>query len=144
MPVLKVKKLDPAAKLPLFATEGSVCMDVRAAEHYLLYPCRPIVVQTGLAFEVPPGFELLIRPRSGLASKGVTILNTPGTLDSDYRGECLVIMVYILPSGYFEIQKGDRIAQIAIREVPTVTIKEVEELSETTRGANGFGSTGVK
>jgi dUTP pyrophosphatase len=130
--------------LPAYETAGSAGMDLRAAvnEPMTLIAGARAAIPTGLAFAVQPGFEAQIRPRSGLALKnGITCLNTPGTIDSDYRGEVKVILVN-LGHEPFTIQRGDRIAQMVIAPVVQAEILEVETLDETLRGAGGFGSTG--
>jgi len=142
---IKFKKLNPKAKIPFFASKGAVCFDLHAYTNFgsvHIEPNSTTVVKTGLACEVPEGYELQIRSRSGIACAGVSILNSPGTIDSDYRGEIGIIM-YNHNSGDFIIEDGDRIAQGAIRVVPKVEIQEVKNLSKTERGENGFGSTGV-
>jgi len=142
---IKFKKLNSKAKLPFFASKGAVCFDLHAcimSEILHIEPNSTTVVKTGLACEVPEGYELQIRSRSGIACAGVSILNSPGTIDSDYRGEIGIIM-HNHNNVYFIIEDGDRIAQGAVRVVPKIEIVEVEELSETERGENGFGSTGL-
>jgi len=142
---IKFKKLHLKARLPFFASKGAVCFDLHACTNFGVTHIEPnsvMVVKTGLACEVPEGYELQIRSRSGVACAGVSVLNSPGTIDSDYRGEIGIIM-YNHHSGDFIIEDGDRIAQGAIRVVPKVEIEEVKELSETERGEGGFGSTGV-
>jgi len=139
--ILKVKKLTEEAKLPLKATGGSVCYDIYSTKRYLLSPMERVLVSTGLAFELPKWIGLDIRPRSGLASKGLLILNSPGTLDSDYRGELKIICMN-LSNGNILINKGDRVAQIRPFQVEELEFKEVEELNTSYRGKGGFGSTG--
>jgi dUTP pyrophosphatase len=122
-------------------------MDLRAAiedgETLTIAPGKRALVPTGFIFEIPEGFEAQIRPRSGLAFKhGITCLNTPGTIDSDYRGEVKVLLIN-LGEEPFEITRGMRIAQVVIAPVTQVCVAEITEVSETTRGAGGFGSTGV-
>ena len=129
--------------LPAYATEGAAGMDVVAAEDATLAPGARAAIATGFAIAIPPGFEVQVRPRSGLALKnGVTCLNTPGTIDSDYRGEVKVILVN-LGSEPFSIARGDRIAQLVPAPVQRATLREVDSLDDTARGAGGFGSTGV-
>lgn len=132
--------------LPAYETDGSAGMDLRAAvaeiEPMVLRPGARDLVPTGLAMALPRGFEAQIRPRSGLAAKaGVTCLNTPGTIDSDYRGEVKVILINLGPEE-FVIRRGDRIAQMVVAPVVQASWSLVESLDETARGAGGFGSTG--
>ena len=129
--------------LPAYATTGAAGMDVVAAEDLILAPGARHAVATGFAMAIPEGFEVQVRPRSGLALKhGITCLNTPGTIDSDYRGEVKVILAN-LSSDPFEIKRGDRIAQLVPAPVQRATLLEVSSLDDTTRGSGGFGSTGV-
>ena len=129
--------------LPAYATEGAAGMDVVAAEDLSLTPGTRAAVATGFAIAIPAGYEVQVRPRSGLALKhGITCLNTPGTIDSDYRGEVKVILAN-LGSEAFAIKRGDRIAQLVAAPVQRATFTEVASLDETARGAGGFGSTGV-
>lgn len=129
-------------ELPAYATEGAAGMDVLAAEDVTLAPGARHAVATGLAVAIPHGFEIQVRPRSGLALKhGVTVPNTPGTIDSDYRGELKVIMINHGQAA-FEIRRGDRIAQLVLAPVVQATWLKVDELDETARGEGGFGSTG--
>lgn len=128
--------------LPAYATAGAAGMDVVAAEALTLKPGARHAVATGFAIAIPPGYEVQVRPRSGLALKhGVTCLNTPGTIDSDYRGEVKVILAN-LGDEAFVIARGDRIAQLVPAPVQRAVIDTVAELDETARGAGGFGSTG--
>jgi dUTP pyrophosphatase len=132
--------------LPAYETAQAAGMDLRAAvpehEPLTLRPGDRFAVPTGLAFALPPGFEGQVRPRSGLAFKnGVTCLNTPGTIDADYRGEVKVILINHGPED-FTVRRGDRIAQLVIAPVVQSRWAEVETLDETARGAGGFGSTG--
>ena len=131
---------------PNYETIASAGMDLRAniLEPITLKPLERTIVKTGLFIELPIGYEAQVRPRSGLAAKkGVTVLNSPGTVDADYRGEIGVILVN-LSNEEFVIEKGERIAQLIIAKHERAEWIEVEELSETSRGAGGFGSTGVK
>lgn len=139
--ILKVKKLVEEAKLPTKATKGSVCWDVYSVASKSLLPRNIFVIPTGLAFELPEGIGLDIRPRSGLASAGLMILNSPGTLDSDYRGELNIVLINHSGGG-FSIQKGNRIAQVGLTKVEDTKFEEVENLSGTERGEGGFGSSG--
>ena len=128
--------------LPAYATEGAAGMDVVSAEDVTLVPGERHAVATGLALAIPHGFEVQVRPRSGLALKhGVTVANAPGTVDSDYRGELKVILVN-LGAEAFDIRRGDRVAQLVLAPVVRAGWVEVSALDETVRGAGGFGSTG--
>lgn len=132
--------------LPAYETIGSAGMDVRAAvpddEPMVLMPGARAMVPTGLSVAIPQGYEIQVRPRSGLAAKhGLTCLNTPGTIDSDYRGEIKVILVN-LGQEAFTIQRGERIAQLVLAPVTQLAWEHVDSLDETARGAGGFGSTG--
>src|SRR5215510_6018597 len=128
--------------LPAYATEHAAGMDVVAAEDVTLRPGWRHAVATGFAIAIPEGYEVQVRPRSGLALKhGITCLNTPGTIDADYRGEVKVVLIN-LGAEPFTIQRGERIAQLVPAPVLKASFLEVETLSETSRGAGGFGSTG--
>lgn len=148
-PTLGVVRLEHAEglELPAYETAGSAGMDLRAAvaedRQIVLLPGRRTLVPTGLIFEIPEGYEVQIRPRSGLAFKnGITCLNTPGTIDSDYRGEIKVLLVN-LGDDDFRIERGMRIAQAIFAPVVQPKIEERDAASETARGAGGFGSTGT-
>ena len=139
-----VKRLPHFAglELPAYATDGAAGMDVLSAEDVTLVPGDRHAVATGLALAIPHGFEIQVRPRSGLALKfGITVPNTPGTIDSDYRGELKVILIN---HGHdaFEVRRGDRVAQLVLAPVTRATWLKVEELDQTLRGEGGFGSTG--
>ena len=141
---IAIRRLDHGAGLPLpaYATEGAAGMDVVAAEDLTLAPGARHAVATGFAIAIPAGYEVQVRPRSGLALKhGVTCLNTPGTIDSDYRGEVKVILAN-LGDAAFEVRRGDRIAQLVPAPVLHATLDEVVTLDDTARGHGGFGSTG--
>jgi dUTP pyrophosphatase len=130
--------------LPAYATSGAAGMDVVAAEDLTLDPGKRHAVATGFAMAIPEGYEVQVRPRSGLALKhGVTCLNTPGTIDSDYRGEVKVILAN-LGDAPFAIARGDRIAQLVPAPVQRADLAEVASLDETARGVGGFGSTGTR
>ncbi|CAA0145061.1 dUTP diphosphatase [Tenacibaculum maritimum] len=132
-------------QIPAYETEGSAGMDLRAniEESITLKPLERAIIKTGLFIALPVGFEAQVRPRSGLAAKkGITVLNSPGTIDADYRGEIGVILVN-LSNDNFTIQDGERIAQLIIAKHERITWKQVEVLNETARGTGGFGSTGV-
>ncbi len=132
-------------ELPKYETAASAGMDLRAnlSESITLKPMERTLVKTGLFIELPVGFEAQVRPRSGLAlKKGITVLNSPGTIDADYRGEIGVILINLSIED-FVIENGERIAQLVIAKYEQAEFVEVNELSETSRGAGGFGSTGV-
>jgi dUTP pyrophosphatase len=142
---IRVKRLDHGAGLPMpaYATSGAAGMDISAAESLTLHAGKRHAVATGFAFAIPDGYEVQVRPRSGLALKhGITCLNTPGTIDSDYRGEVKVILAN-LGNEDFVIHTGDRIAQLVVAPVTQGIMVEVEALDDTERGTGGFGSTGV-
>jgi dUTP pyrophosphatase len=143
---LKLKRLPHAEGLPVpaYQSQHAAGADVHAALEgpVLLRPGKYALIPTGFCYEIPPGYEMQVRPRSGLAAKhAVTVLNAPGTIDADYRGELKVLLINHGPEP-FEIQRAERIAQIIIAPVSTAEFVEVEELSDTERGAGGFGSTG--
>lgn len=141
---IRLKRLPHGEGLPLpsYASAGAAGLDVVAAESLTLAPGARHAVATGFAIAIPDGFEVQVRPRSGLAFKhGITCLNTPGTIDSDYRGEVKVILAN-LGSEPFEIVRGERIAQLVPAPVQRAAFREVEDLDSTARGTGGFGSTG--
>ena len=141
--IITFKRLHPDATLPQYAHPGDAGMDLCACEACEIAPGARLLVRTGLIMELPPNTEAQVRPRSGLALKhGVTLLNTPGTIDEGYRGEVGVIMIN-LGDEVFRIQPGMRIAQMVIAPVVRATVVEVAEVSATARGAGGFGSTGT-
>jgi len=128
--------------LPAYETPQSAGMDVKCTEHIVMNPGERVLAKTGLYVEIPAGFEIQVRPRSGLALKqGVTVLNTPGTIDADYRGEIGVILINH-SSTVVEFAKGDRIAQLVMARVERIEWQLTESLSGTKRGQHGFGSTG--
>lgn len=142
--VLKIKKVKDNAEIPKYQTEGSSGMDLCAAidNTIIIPPLQRVFIPTGIAIELPLGYEAQVRPRSGLSSKyGITLVNCVGTIDSDYRGEIIVPLINLSDSAY-SIQPGERIAQMVISKYERVGIKEVNELSQSGRGAGGFGSTG--
>ena len=144
-PVIRVKKREAQAVLPGYESPGAAGMDLRAfiEKEISLEPLERAKIPTGLFMEIPQGFEAQVRPRSGLAAKyGVTVLNSPGTIDSDYRGEIEVILVNFGKEP-FTVRNGDRIAQMVISPVLRAVLSDAEILSETRRGAGGFGSTGT-
>lgn len=144
---IKIKRLSDSFSdipLPHFATEGSAGMDIRAAVNspIVIQPGSIELIPTNLSIEIPIGFEIQIRPRSGLAAKhGIGLLNSPGTIDSDYRGEIKVIL-FNFGKEPFKIERGERIAQMIVSKVYHVKIEEVNSLAETSRGEGGFGHTG--
>jgi len=145
---IKVKRLPHAEGLPLpsYATSHSSGLDLRAAveKPVRIKPGERVLIPTGLIIEIPEGYEGQVRPRSGLAwKKGLTVLNAPGTIDADYRGEVKVILIN-LGNEEVVIERGERIAQLVIAPVQRVEVVEVEEVSQTQRGEGGFGSTGTK
>ena len=142
---LLVKKLREDATLPFYATEGASGLDLACVEDVVVIrPLERVLVSTGIAIELPEGYEAQVRPRSGLAlKKGVTVLNSPGTIDQDYRGEIKVILIN-LSDKEVVIEKGERIAQMVISPVVRAEVIEVDELSSTKRQDGGFGSTGHK
>ena len=142
---LRYSKDSELACDPTYASDGASGMDLHSAEEHVVYPGRWRIISTGLRFEIPGGYELQIRPRSGLAAKfGVTILNTPGAIDSDYRGVCKVILFNrgVVP---FNIKPGTRIAQAILQPISRAKLQLIkkDELSQTGRGEGGFGSTGL-
>jgi dUTP pyrophosphatase len=141
---LQVRRLPhgEGLELPRYATIGAAGMDVLSAEDVIIEASGRHAVATGLSVAIPPGYEIQVRPRSGLALKhGISVPNTPGTIDSDYRGELKVILINHGPEP-FPIHRGDRIAQLVVAPVTLAEWDEVAELDETERGAGGFGSTG--
>lgn len=138
---IKIKKLHKDVKVPIYATASAACFDLFAIEDYIIYVDQVKIIRSGFAVEIPDGWEIQIRPRSGLACKQeLIILNSPSTIDSDFRGE---ILTYIknIGSKPAVIRAGDRYAQGCLKKVYYVTFKEVDELSKTSRGSGGFGST---
>ena len=141
MQTLKIKTL-PGVELPKYATEGSAGFDLAANEEVTIKPKTWKIVGTGMFFEIPEGYEVQIRSRSGLAQTGLTVLNQPGTLDSDYRGEVKVIL-YNYRTKPFTIYKGNRIAQAIMCPIVRACFEQVNELGITARGDKGLGSTGL-
>lgn len=140
---LRFRKVHPDAVLPAYAHPSDAGMDVRSVDDLTIAPGKRALVHTGLVMLLPPDYEAQVRPRSGLALKsGVTVLNTPGTIDSGYRGEVGVILANFGEAD-FQVKKGDKIAQIVIAPVTQPEIVETTEVDETDRGSGGFGSTGV-
>ena len=146
MTKILIKRLSKEVPLPKYETSGSSGMDLAANinANIDIDPGKTAIIPTGLALSIPKGFEVQIRPRSGLAAKQkISVLNTPGTIDADYRGEIKVILIN-LGQETFKVEKGLRIAQMVVCPVMQAQLKEVEDLNETKRGKGGFGSTGTK
>ena len=146
MTKILIKRLSKKVSLPKYETSGSSGMDLAANidVNINIDPGKTAIIPTGLALSIPKGFEVQIRPRSGLAAKQkISVLNTPGTIDADYRGEIKVILINLGPEP-FKVEKGLRIAQMVVCPVVQAQLKEVDDLSETERGKSGFGSTGTK
>jgi dUTP pyrophosphatase len=146
---IKVKRLSENfsdVPLPFYATSGSAGMDVRAAliEDIIIEPGKVEVIPTNISFEIPLGYEIQVRPRSGLAANhSIGVLNSPGTIDSDYRGEVKIILMNFGKEN-FKISKGDRVAQLIVSQVFTAKVVEVKDLNSSSRGEGGFGHTGKK
>jgi dUTP pyrophosphatase len=146
MTKIQIKKLSSSVSIPKYETPGSSGMDIAAhiKNNIIINPGEKALVTTGFSIAIPKGYEVQIRPRSGLAAKrNITVLNTPGTIDADYRGEIKVILIN-LGKEKFIIENGERIAQMVVCPVIQAKLEEVKELSETYRGSGGFGSTGTK
>jgi len=146
MTKIQIKKLSNSVSTPKYETAGSSGMDVAAhiEDNIIINPGEKALVSTGLSISIPAGYEVQIRPRSGLAAKkSITVLNSPGTIDADYRGEIKVILIN-LGKKKFVVKNGERIAQMVVCPVIQASLDEVKELSDTARGAGGFGSTGNK
>lgn len=141
---LNVKRLDAGLPLPAYAYEGDAGLDLLSAVDVVLEPLFRTLIPTGLAVSIPAGYAGFIQPRSGLAIKrGLSMVNTPGLIDSNYRGELKVAAINLDPETPISIKRGDRIAQLVIQEVPVVELCEVDELDDTVRGEAGFGSSSV-
>lgn len=141
---IKIKKLHPRAIIPQYQTTHSAGFDLHSLDSHILKAGERMLIPTGVAFEIESGYEVQVRPRSGLALKnGISVLNTPGTVDSDYRGEIKVLLINH-SSEDFTIESGDRIAQGVVSKVYQVEFEEVEVLADSQRGEGGFGSSGVK
>ena len=146
MTEILIKRLSKHIDLPKYETDGSSGLDLSANidSHIKIKPGEPSIIPTGISVSIPKNFELQIRPRSGLAAKNqISVLNTPGTIDADYRGEIKVILIN-LGKKTFLIEKGARIAQMVLSPIEKAKIREVENLEKTKRGSGGFGSTGTK
>ncbi len=142
--VVPVKRIDPTVELPSYAYEGDAGLDLRSNEDVVLAPLERRLVGTGLAVAIPEGYAGFVQPRSGMAlRRGLSMANTPGLIDSHYRGELKVCAVNLDPETPISIERGERIAQLVIQRVPAVSLVEVEDLDETDRGTGGFGSSGA-
>jgi dUTP pyrophosphatase len=140
---VRCKRLKPEAKLPVYAKEGDSGLDVFAPYNFSIGPGEQLLVMTGWAFELPEGMEFQARPKSGLAVKGeITMTNTPGTIDSNYRGEVGFILRNLSSHKTWNVLTGEKIGQLVLCPVFKAVLEEVDELSDTDRGAGGFGSTG--
>lgn len=139
-----IKRLDPAVELPAYAYPGDAGLDLRANEAVMLRPLERRLIGTGLAVAIPEGYAGFVQPRSGMAlKKGLSMANTPGLVDSHYRGELKVCAVNLDAEMPISIERGERIAQLVILPTPLVELVEMPELDDTERGASGFGSSGV-
>ena len=146
MTKILIKKLSKEAIIPKYETSGSSGMDISANldKEVVIFPGEKAIIPSGFSLSIPQGFEIQIRPRSGLAAKsGISVLNTPGTIDADYIGEIKIILIN-LSKEKFTVQNGMRIAQMIVSPVVQAKLEEVEELPKTSRGSGGFGSTGIK
>jgi len=140
-----IKRLDPTVELPSYAYEGDAGLDLRASEDVTLQPFERRLISTGLAIAIPEGYAGFVQPRSGMALKrGLSMANTPGLIDAHYRGELKVVAINLDPKEAIHIERGERIAQLVIQQVPVVDLEEVDELDDTDRGAGGFGSSGAQ
>ncbi len=139
-----LQKLDPSVTTPAYAYPGDAGLDLACSESFDLAPFERALIPTGLAIAIPAGYAGLVLPRSGTAYRqGLTLINTPGLIDSQYRGEVRIAVVNLDPHETLRFEKGDRIAQLVITPVPEVTLTVVEDLDRTERGVGGFGSSGV-
>lgn len=143
MVTLKIHKLDKSLKTPGYAHTGDAGLDLFSSEDCTIKPFERLKVPTGIKIEIPRGYAGFIQPKSGLAIKnGISLVNTPGLIDSGYRGEVCALLINLDPENTFKISKGDKICQLVIHKVETASIKEVSGLDESSRGTGGFGSTG--
>ena len=141
---MRIKRLDKSVQIPSYAYEGDAGLDLRANDDMIIEPHCRVLVPTGLAIALPEGYAGFVQPRSGMALKlGLSIANTPGLIDSHYRGELKIICINLDPKEAIHIERGERIAQLVIQRVPIVDLVEVDELDETDRGTGGFGSSGT-
>jgi len=140
---IEIQKLQPEAKVPAYAHHGDAGVDLYSTIDHTLQPGARVLVPTGLKMSIPEGYEGQVRPKSGLALKhGISVLNTPGTVDAPYRGEVGVILINLDTKTPYEIKKGEKVAQMVLAEVKRAQFVEKAELTATTRGEGGFGSTG--
>jgi dUTP pyrophosphatase len=140
---LRIKLLDEGLPMPCYQHEGDAGLDLPSRVDFVLEPGERAMIPTGIAVAIPPGYAGFVLPRSGLASRhGIALVNSPGLVDSGYRGEMAIVMINTDKHESFHIKRGDRIAQLVIQRVEEVTIVKVDELDDTSRGAGGFGSTG--
>lgn len=142
---IPVKQLDPSLPVPAYAYAGDAGVDLRATCDDVLQPFERKLVPCGLAMAIPQGYAGFVLPRSGLAIKhGISLVNAPGLIDSNYRGEIKAVLVNLDPQTPFEIKRGDRIAQLVVMKVPDIAFESADELPESSRGTGGFGSSGVR
>jgi dUTP pyrophosphatase len=140
---IAVQKLHADVKMPAYAHEGDAGLDLYSTINHTLQPGERVLIPTGLKMAIPHGYEGQVRPKSGLALKhGLTVLNTPGTVDAPYRGEVGVILINLDPKTPYEVKKGEKVAQMVFNKVEYATFTEASDLTATTRGEGGFGSTG--
>ena len=141
---LLIKKINPEARIPFYAHSGDAGLDLFSVEEVLIKPMERKLVHTGIGIQLPSNTEAQVRPRSGLALKyGITLLNSPGTVDEGYRGEIKELMINLSRESFL-VERGMKIAQMVVKPVKQVSVEEVDELSSTDRGQKGFGSTGLK
>lgn len=141
---VNIKMLDPEAIVPTYAYEGDAGVDLRSSEDAVIEPGERVLVPTGLAIAIPDGYAGFVQPRSGLAiNHGISLVNSPGLIDSKYRGEIKVIMINLDKEKAFNVKKNDKIAQLVIQKIENVVFKVTKELDETVRGVGGFGSSGT-
>ena len=141
---IKLRRLDPDIPVPQRAHRGDAGVDLSATTDVIIHPGERLLVGTGIAIALPLGMVGLVHPRSGLAARhGLSIVNAPGTIDADYRGEIKVCLINLDPSEPFVIKRGDRIAQLVVQKVELVDFEEVDELATTERGEQGYGSSGI-
>ncbi len=141
---MEITRLDKTLPLPAYAHEGDAGLDLFAAEDFTLQPLERGLVPTGVAIAIPDGYAGFVQPRSGLAIKqGLSLVNTPGLIDSRYRGEIKVIAINLDPTTPISLSRGDKIAQLVIQPVARISLAEVDQLDATVRGEGGFGSTGI-